>query len=134
MCMFGLSGCRVKPRRLWGRRGQTCTCQGPDASTPPKFHERTPKREKKEENCGGRREKKREMLCSPPFRAPPLHQDGRVGEEGRGREGEDFGPSRTNLYDIFLPKSNKGPIGLSRIGPSRMGLTRINTLAKVKLA
>ena len=40
--------------------------------------------------------------------------------------GGDFGLNRTNLYEIFFcPKSNKGPIGLSR-----MGLTRINTLAK----
>ena len=57
----------------------------------------------------------------PPFRAPPLHElclptteDGRVGG------GEDFGLSRTSLNVIFFwPKSNKGPIGLSRIGLCR---------------
>ena len=47
------SGCRVKPRGLWGRRGfttrelQTCTFQAPALQTPPNFNERT-KREKKE--------------------------------------------------------------------------------------
>ena len=58
----------------------------------------------------------------------------------RGREvrGEDFGSSRTNLFDIFWPKSKKGPIGLSRIGLSRtglnrMGLTRKNPLARSRI-
>ena len=71
MCTFGLSGCRVEPRRLPG----------------PSLHE----------------------LCL------PTTEDGRVGEGGR--EGGDFGPSRTNLYEIFWPKSNKGTIGLSRARP-----------------
>ena len=45
ICTFGLSGCRVKPRRLRGRRGstttrelQTSTFQGPGASNTPKFN------------------------------------------------------------------------------------------------
>ena len=38
---------------------------GPDASiTPPKFNETTPKRGRKNENCGGRGEKKSEILGS----------------------------------------------------------------------
>ena len=42
--------------------------------TPPKFHEKTPKRGKKEskENYGGRGKKGREILCPPPL-GPLLH-------------------------------------------------------------
>ena len=43
--------------------------RGPALQTPPKFHERTPKRGRKKEKCGGRA-KKREILVPPPFRAP----------------------------------------------------------------
>ena len=54
MCTFGLSGCRVKPRRPHqtgppglahdSPRLQTCTFEGSRASkTPPKFHEKTPR-------------------------------------------------------------------------------------------
>ena len=43
MCTFGLSGCRVKPRRLWGRR------RAPALQTPPKFNEKTSKRGREEE-------------------------------------------------------------------------------------
>ena len=56
MCTFGLSGCRVILRRLWGRRGFTRQPENSKRAhfrprrfkTPPKFHERTPKRGKKE--------------------------------------------------------------------------------------
>ena len=157
---------RVKLRRLWGRRGFTRQPQNskrahfrdPALQTPPKFHERTPKREKKERKLWRDREKKREIfgpptlrsptlrgptprgatlrvptLRGPPFGSPPfpglgshpsgphpsgphpsgphpsvpppLHElclptteDGRWGGGGGG----DFGPSRTNLYEIFL--------------------------------
>ena len=47
-------------------RAQMCTFQGPGLSkTPTKFHERTPRERKKNENCGGRREKKSEILGGP---------------------------------------------------------------------
>ena len=46
-CMFGLSGCRVKPRRLWGRPGstrqlQTCTFVRPGASNTTKIPREDP--------------------------------------------------------------------------------------------
>ena len=50
------SGCRVKPRR----RAQTCAFQGPGVSrTPLKFHEKTPKRGKKERKMEAGERKKR---------------------------------------------------------------------------
>ena len=77
----------LQPRRLWGRRGFTRQPENSKRAlfrvgalqTPPKFHEKTPKREREEnEFCGGR---KREILGlptlrplpfgAPPFRAPP---------------------------------------------------------------
>ena len=69
MCTFGLSGCRVKPRRLHQtgppglahdspRTPSVAHFRAPALQTPPKFHERTPRERKKKENCGGRREKK----------------------------------------------------------------------------
>ena len=71
MCTFGLSGCRVKPRQLWGRRGFTRQAESPNvhisrpraSKTPPKFHVKTPKEKEKERNGGGRGKKKREFLC-----------------------------------------------------------------------
>ena len=66
MCTFGLSGCRVKPRWLWGIRGftrqpensQRAHFRPPALQTPPKFNERTSKRGRKNENCGGRGKKR----------------------------------------------------------------------------
>ena len=54
------------------RELQTCTFHGPCASkTPPKFHERTPKRENKNKNCGGRGKKKARNFGPPPFGPHP---------------------------------------------------------------
>ena len=80
MCTFGLSGCRVKPQRLRGRMGFTrqpenskrAHLSAPTLQTPPKFHEKTPEREEKNEFCGGRGKKKREILGLPPFGPPPF--------------------------------------------------------------
>ena len=55
MCMFGLSGCRVKPRRPQSRE------------TSPKSNERTNKRGRKNENSGGKG-KKRAKLWAPTLR------------------------------------------------------------------
>ena len=79
MCTFGVLGlsCDTRPGR-WGshttaRELQTCTFQGPCASkTTPKFHEKTPKREKKERKLWREREKKARNFGPPPFGAPPL--------------------------------------------------------------
>ena len=99
-------------------RPHTCTCQGPGLQKHHQNSTKGPPRER--ERKLWRKGKKREILGPPPFGAPPFGaplclpktKDGRVG-------GGDFGLSRTNLFE-----SNKGPVGLSR-----MGLTRINTLA-----
>ena len=72
---FRLPQCSFFLPSLGGRRGasktarelQTCTFQGSrNSKTPQKFHERTAKRGTKNENCGGRGEKKREILGGPP--------------------------------------------------------------------
>ena len=80
MCPFGLSDKRVKPRR---HRSRHCFTQQPENSnrahlkaqalqTPPKFHEKTPEKEEKNEFCGGRGKEKREILGPPPFGPPPF--------------------------------------------------------------
>ena len=113
--------------------------------TPPKFHEKTLKREKKERKLWREKGKKARNVGPPTLRGPhpsgphpsrelclPTTEDGRVGVVRGWRE--DFGPSRTNLCEFFFwPKSNKGPIGLSRIGLSRMGLSRAHPLHCTKL-
>ena len=87
---------------------------------------RPPRERTKKEKCGGKGGKKSDILGPPPFGPPtlwgPTHPSGELclptTEEGGWGE-EDFGLSRTNLYEIFFwPKSKKGPVGLSRIGPS----------------
>ena len=50
-------------------RAQACTFQGPGASNTTKI---PPREGRKNENCGGRGEKKREILGSPPFGPPPF--------------------------------------------------------------
>ena len=56
------SGCcvkRVAPKPPgFHTTAQTCTFQGPAFKNTPKFNERTPKRGRKSENCGGRGENK----------------------------------------------------------------------------
>ena len=80
---FGLSACRVKPRRLRGRRGFTRQPENskrshlspPALQTPAKFHKKTPRERQQERKWGGRGEKKREILGPPPFgvvRGPTL--------------------------------------------------------------
>ena len=73
MCTFGLSGCRVKPRRLRGRQGFT---QQPENSkrahltarrfqTPPKNHEKTHNDREKERNWWWETEKKSAKFWAP---------------------------------------------------------------------
>ena len=94
-------------------------------SGPPRFkHQKTPREGRKKENCGGRGEKKLEILGPHPSGPHPSGPCFCPPWGTGGREREDW-PSRKNLYDIFLGLSRKkglvGPsrIGLSRIGPSR---------------
>ena len=69
MCTFGVLGlsCASPGGPVWwGRRGFTRQLESPNvhisgsrpSKTPTKFNERTPRERKKNENCGGRREKK----------------------------------------------------------------------------
>ena len=61
MCTIGLSGCHVKSRRLRGRRGFTrqpeiskrAHLTPPALQTPPKFHEKSPEKDKKSEHGAG---------------------------------------------------------------------------------
>ena len=86
---------RAPPRlHTTARELQTCTYHGPGASkTPPKFHERTTKRGKKNENCGGRGKKKSEILGAPA-----------EGGSGGGEVGNTTGLAKTFLKN--WPKSN----------------------------
>ena len=76
MCTFGVLGlsCASPGGPVWwGRRGFTRQPESPNvhisgyrpSKTPTKFNERTPRERKKNENCGGRREKKSEILGGP---------------------------------------------------------------------
>ena len=73
MCTFGLSGCCVKPRRLWGRGSFT---RQPENSkrehltsrhfqTPPKNHEKTLRERQRERKMGGGRRKKSVKFWAP---------------------------------------------------------------------
>ena len=82
MCTFGLSGCRVNPWRLWGRRGFTrqpenskrAHFRSPALQTPPKFHEKTPRERDKKNEMGAEEGKKKsaKLWAPPPFGAPPF--------------------------------------------------------------
>ena len=76
MCTFGVLGlsCASPGGPVWwGRRGFTRQPESPNvhisgfrpSKTPTKVNERTPRERKKNENCGGRREKKSEILGGP---------------------------------------------------------------------
>ena len=73
---LGSLGCRVKPRRLRGRRGFTrqpenskrAHLSAPALQTPPKFHEKTPREGRRTNFAAGEGKKKREILGLPPFR------------------------------------------------------------------
>ena len=85
MCTFGLSGCRVKPRRPTrpGRRGshttarelQTCTFEGPGLQKHHQNSTRRPPRERRKNEISGGREKKARNFgpshpSAPTLRAP----------------------------------------------------------------
>ena len=80
MCTFGLSGCRVKPRRLRGRRGFTrqpenskrAHLSAPALQTQPKFHEKTPREGRKEQILRRDREKKARNFGRPTLRPPTI--------------------------------------------------------------
>ena len=69
----------------------------PALQTPPKFHERTPRERKKKENCGGKREKKRENFGPPTLRGSTLRGSTLRGSTLRGPNLR--GP---NLLPLFL--------------------------------
>ena len=68
------SPCFVAVRHCQGlleaRELQTCTFERPGASNTTKIQRKRPKEGEKNENCGGRGIKKREILGPPPFGAP----------------------------------------------------------------
>ena len=111
MCTFRLSGCRVKPRRLRGRRGFT---RQPENSkrehmrvlalqTPPKFHEKTPRETQKRAKWWREREKKRKILGSTPFGAPP------------------FGAPPFGAPPFGAPRCGSHPFGPHSSGPNPWG-------------
>ena len=50
----------------------------PALQTPPKFHEKTPRERRQNEISGGREQNKREILGSPPVRAPTKNKIGQM--------------------------------------------------------
>ena len=115
MCTFGVLGlsCASPGGPVWwGRRGFTRQPESPNVhisgppalQTPPKFHERTPRERKKKENCGGRREKKREILGCPAEGCPA---EGCPAEGGSPEGGS--------------PEGGFTGGGVQRKGPSEMG-------------
>ena len=132
MCPCGLSGCRVKPRRLRGRRGFTrqpknSKREGSGASNTTKIPREDTQRETKRMKMGaGEGKKKREILGSPPFGAPPWHHPPFLGPIL-------FGPF---FFWVWAPpfgdhhdtKLDLAKNGLAKIGQIRMAKTG---LAKV---
>ena len=106
--------------RLWGRRGFTRQPKNSKRAhfralalqTPPKFNAKTPKRGRKKEICGGRWEKKREILGSPPFGAHTL---------GGGLKGV---PAPLSLEEGWLGQKTKTPMlatqNLAKVGQLRL--------------
>ena len=72
MCTFGVLGlCETPGSHTTAQELQTCTLERPGTSNTTKIQRKRPKeRAKRMKNCGGR-EKKREILGPPPFRARP---------------------------------------------------------------
>ena len=104
MCMF--SGCRVKPRRPPSRRGFTqqpenSKCahfRDPALQTPPKFHERTPKREK-ERKLWRERKKKKAKFWAVRRRGGPVEGRSRGGGvPGRGGEHPNLEPTHRHTH------------------------------------
>ena len=83
MCTFGVIVMSCETPAARSRRGFTrqpenskrAHLTAPALQTPPKFHERTPKRGRKKDNCGGRGGKSAKCwappLGAPPFVSPP---------------------------------------------------------------
>ena len=72
-CWYGFGGFGAAGASHDNQRAQTCTFEGPGLQ---KHHQnstrRVPEREEKNEFCGGRGKKKREILGPPPFGPPPF--------------------------------------------------------------
>ena len=91
-----------------------------------------PRERRNNENCGGRGTKKREILCSPPFGAPPCMNCVCPPRKTVGW-GEDFGPSRTNLFEFFFCFAK---VELAKVKLVRVKLAKVDDIkmAKVELA
>ena len=98
MCTFGLSGCRVKPRRPV------------PSKTPPKFHKKTPREGRKEEICGGRGEKSAKFLAPHPSGPHPSgpHPSGR---HPSGPHFSRFGPAPFGAPPFGAPPFGAPPFG-----------------------
>ena len=128
MNTFGFSGCRVKPRRLRGRRGFTrqpenCTFDSTGASTPPKFHEKTPKEGQKERKwgmTGKTKERNFGTLRGPTFRGPIFS----------GFGPHPFGPTMTHTHQIQIGQAK---ICLGQNWPNQDGQNGIGQSRSVPL-
>ena len=158
MCTFGLSGCRVKPRRPHQtgppglahdspRTPKRAHLRVPALQTPPKFTKKTKREGKKNKKLWREREKKREIL-GPTVRAPTLRGPTLGGPTLRPHLGgphclgaPPFGPhhdtknigQKIGLAKIGLPKLDWPKLDLAKIGRAQTTMAKIG-LAKIGLA
>ena len=122
MCPFGLSDCRVKPRRLRGRRGFTRQPESPNVLPRFKHHQnstrRPPERDRKKSEHGGERGKKKNAKCWATHPSGPH-------PSGLHPSGPDFflglGPT------VWAPTltHTRSRNGLAKIGLAKVGLAKI---------
>ena len=139
MCTFGLSGCRVFPQRLRGRRLhtarelQTCTFDGPAASNttiPRKDHQ---EREERMKTVAGEGKKERNFGPFPTLQAP--HPSGPPGFGAPLFQGlgllHPSGPHplwSKNSTSKNWPKSKLAEVDRARTGPPYAGPPKISLL------
>ena len=124
MCTFGLSGCRVEPRRLGGRWGFTRQSENskrahlsvPALQTPPKFHEKTPRERRKEQNFVAGQGKKARNFGPPTLRGSTFRGSTLLGSTLLGSTLR--APTlRAPTFSGFGPP----PFGLPPFGPPPFG-------------
>ena len=130
MCTFGLSGCRVKPRRLRGRRGFTRQPENskrerPGASNTAKIPREDPQRGKKRRILRRDREKKARnfgppTLRAPTLRTPTLRTPTHVNSK-HTKKPEQLIKKTKSSHPTKLTLANVGRIRMAKIGLAKVG-------------
>ena len=128
MSTFGLSGCRVKPRRLWGRRAphdtrelQTCTFQGPSLqkNKQPKFNKKTPRERDKKNDMGAGEEKQKERNLGGLAEGRPANQQPHQHQQQHNKN------NKHNNKPPFGGPTPRGPPVEIEFGQSESGQNRV---------